>query len=49
MIFGHVKDLESTFAWLPKPLQLVVEHLKQTDFSALPAGNYDLQGKDIYV
>ncbi len=49
MIFGHVNDLESTFAWLPKPLKRVVEHLKQTDFSALPAGNYDLQGKDIYV
>jgi YhcH/YjgK/YiaL family protein len=49
MIFGNVKDLESGFAWLPKPLKLAVEHLKQTDFAALPAGNYDLQGKDIYV
>jgi YhcH/YjgK/YiaL family protein len=49
MIFGHVNDLESAFAWLPKPLKLAVEHLKQTDFAALPAGNYDLQGRDIYV
>lgn len=49
MIFGNVKDLESSFAWLPKPLKTAVEHLKQTDFNALPAGNYDLQGKDIYV
>ena len=49
MIFGNVNDLESSFAWLPKPLLLAVEHLKQTDFNALPAGNYDLQGKDIYV
>ena len=49
MIFGNVKDLELGFAWLPKPLKRAVEHLKQTDFSALPAGNYDLQGKDIYV
>lgn len=49
MIFGNVKDLESTFAWLPKPLKTAVQHLKDTDFSALPAGNYDLQGKDIYV
>ena len=49
MIFGHVNDLESSFAWLPKPLKLALEHLKQTDFNALPAGNYDLQGKDIYV
>jgi YhcH/YjgK/YiaL family protein len=49
MIFGHVNDLESAFAWLPKPLKLALEHLRQTDFSALPVGNYDLQGKDIYV
>ena len=49
MIFGHVNDLESGFAWLPKPLRLAVEHLRQTDFAALPAGNYDLQGRDIYV
>lgn len=49
MIFGHVNDLESGFSWLPKPLKLAVEHLRQTDFSTLPAGNYDLQGRDIYV
>jgi biofilm protein TabA len=49
MIFGNVKDLESSFAWLQKPLKIAVEHLKQTDFTALPVGNYDLQGKDIYV
>jgi biofilm protein TabA len=49
MIFGNVKELESTFGWLPKPLKLAVEHLKNTDFSLLQPGNYDLQGKDIYV
>jgi YhcH/YjgK/YiaL family protein len=49
MIFGHVNDLESAFSWLPAPLLLAVEHLKKTDFAALPVGNYDLQGKDIYV
>ncbi|MDP2680930.1 MAG: YhcH/YjgK/YiaL family protein [Rhodoferax sp.] len=49
MIFGNIKDLESSFAWLPKPLKFAVEHLKTTDFAALPAGNYELQGKDIHV
>ena len=49
MIFGNIKDYESGFAWLPQPLKTVIEHLKQTDFEALPVGNYDLQGKDIYV
>lgn len=49
MIFGHVNDFEKAFFWLPRPLKIAVEHLKQTDFSCLPAGNYDLQDKDIYV
>lgn len=49
MIFGNIKDLESSFAWLPEPLKIAVQHLKTTDFEALPAGNYELQGRDIYV
>ena len=49
MIFGNIKDYESGFAWLPQPFKTVIEHLKQTNFQALPVGNYDLQGKDIYV
>ncbi len=49
MIFGNVKDLDTSFAWLPAPLKTAVEHLKTTDFAALPAGNYELQGKDIIV
>ena len=49
MIFGHVNDLESGFAWLPHALKTALVHLKTTDFAALPAGNYDLQGRDIYV
>jgi YhcH/YjgK/YiaL family protein len=49
MIFGHIKDLESSFAWLPEPLKIAVQHLKTTDFVALPAGNYELQGRDIHV
>lgn len=49
MIYGNVKDLESSFAWLPKPLKTAIEHLKATDFAALPAGNYELQGKDMRV
>ena len=49
MIFGHVNDVETNFSWLPQPLMTAVQHLRQTDFMALPAGNYDLQGRDIYV
>jgi YhcH/YjgK/YiaL family protein len=49
MIFGNVKAPESSFAWLPKPFRTAIEHLRQTDFNTLPAGNYDLQGRDICV
>ncbi|OQW89252.1 MAG: hypothetical protein BWK72_04730 [Rhodoferax ferrireducens] len=49
MIFGNIKDLETSFAWLPTPLKTAVEHLKTTNFASLPAGNYELQGKDMVV
>lgn len=49
MIFGSIDHADEICRWLPAPLQTAVKHLKATDFGALPAGNYDLQGKDIYV
>lgn len=49
MIFGHVRDLEAGFAWLPEPLQFALRHLKETDFSTLPNGPYELRGRDIHV
>ncbi|HXP96503.1 MAG TPA: YhcH/YjgK/YiaL family protein [Telmatospirillum sp.] len=49
MIFGNVHHAQDMAGWLPAPLRTALEHLKKTDFGALPAGNYDLQGKDIYV
>ncbi|PKU25633.1 YhcH/YjgK/YiaL family protein [Telmatospirillum siberiense] len=49
MLFGNVHHAGDMLAWLPAPLQTAIEHLRTTDFKALPAGNYDLQGKDIYV
>jgi biofilm protein TabA len=49
VIFGHVKDLEASFCWLPQALKTALVHLRDTDFDALPAGNYELQGRDIYV
>ena len=48
MIFGNIRDYES-FAWLPEPLKIAVNHLRNTDFAALEPQNYELQGRDIYV
>lgn len=49
MICGHINDLASGFSWLPAPLRRAVAHLAETDFSTVPAGNYDLEGEDIRV
>jgi biofilm protein TabA len=49
MIFGSIHHLDEALPWLPAPLRTALSHIKATDFMALPVGNYDLQGKDIYV
>jgi YhcH/YjgK/YiaL family protein len=49
MIFGHIAHLQDLLPAVPPALRTALSHLRDTDFAALPAGNYDLQGKDIYV
>lgn len=49
MIAGHLTQLREILPLVPPPLRLALQHLNDTDFGALPAGNYDLSGKDIYV
>ncbi len=49
MISGHIGQLQDLLPMVPAPLRLALQHLRDTDFTALPAGNYDVQGKDIYV
>lgn len=49
MIYGNIHNMSDVFLALPVPLQIALRHLQTTDFGVLPAGNYDLQGKDIYV
>jgi biofilm protein TabA len=49
MISGHIGQLQDLLPMVPAPLHLALQHLRDTDFTTLPAGNYDLQGKDIYV
>jgi biofilm protein TabA len=49
MISGHIGQLQDLLPMVPAPLHLALQHLRDTDFTTLPAGNYDLHGKDIYV
>jgi YhcH/YjgK/YiaL family protein len=49
MISGHIGQLQEILPLVPPALRVALQHLKDTDFNALPAGAYDLSGKDIYV
>jgi YhcH/YjgK/YiaL family protein len=49
MIAGHISQLDEMLPLLPAALRRALVHLRDTDFAAKPAGNYDLEGKDIYV
>lgn len=49
MIFGHLKDVATEYCWLPRALKKALQHLHDTDCTKLPPGNYELEGKDMYV
>jgi YhcH/YjgK/YiaL family protein len=49
MIFGHIAQVDDILVCLPDALKTVIGYLQDTDFSSMPAGSYDMQGKDIYV
>jgi biofilm protein TabA len=49
MIFGNIDNMEDLLPTLAPPLRTALQHLATTDFHALPTGNYELQGSDIYV
>ena len=49
MIAGHLSQLDELLPVVPAPLRRALVHLRDTNFEAKPAGNYDLEGKDIYV
>ncbi|NYZ13886.1 YhcH/YjgK/YiaL family protein [Azospirillum sp. RWY-5-1] len=49
MLFGNVHTLQDMAGWLPEPIRIAVEHLRDTDFLAMPVGNYELRGQDIVV
>jgi biofilm protein TabA len=49
MIFGHISQLQDILPAVPRALATALAHLRDTDFNRLPAGNYDLDGKDIRV
>ena len=49
MIFGHVRDLESGYAWLARAAALRARIPQADGFRRLAAGQYELRGRDIYA
>lgn len=41
MIFGHINDLGAMKPWLPAPIVLALDFLKNADYSASPGGRED--------
>lgn len=49
MIFGDIENLNYMYKILPGPIKSVVDYLKNNNFNNMKAGNYEIQGKDIYA
>jgi biofilm protein TabA len=49
MIFGNIHNMQDLLSVQPVPIQTALKYLASTDFGALPAGSYELQGRDIYA
>lgn len=48
MIFGNLKNLGDITIY-PEAIQKALSYLKEHDFTDMPSGNYELQGKDLYA
>lgn len=49
MIFGHIQNWEHDRLFLPAPLVKGLEYLKNTDFSKLSDGRYEIEGSLIFA
>lgn len=49
MYFGSIKNLEKDKKILPPPLIKSLEYLKQTDFSQMEIGKYEIEGSQIFA
>ncbi len=49
MFFGHINQLANAEALYPAPIVKALRHLQATDFSKLDAGQYEIDGRDIYM
>ena len=48
MIFGNLENL-GNITMYPEAIQKALSYLKEHDFTDMPSGNYELQGRDLYA
>ena len=48
MVFDHIKNAHLYYALHPR-FQKAFEFLKKSDIHTLPAGNYEIDGEDVFV
>jgi len=49
MILGHISQLDDVLPVIHPAFCRALEHLRDADLERCPAGNYELEGKDIYL
>ncbi|MDK2789443.1 MAG: biofilm protein TabA [Epulopiscium sp.] len=49
MIYGDIKNTDYIDKVYPLPLVKAINYLKNTDFSSIKAGKYEIEGQDIYA
>ena len=48
MVFDHIKNAHLYYALHPR-FEKAFDFLKKTDIATLPAGNYEIDGEDVFV
>lgn len=49
MLSGNVKDIENIMPYLEERLKKALEYIQKTDFSVVENGEYEIDGRNIFV
>lgn len=49
MITGHINDIGKILPYLSNSLQKALQYLAVTDFSSMPNGEYEIDGREIFA
>lgn len=49
MISGNKKDIEKVLPYVSERLRTALQYIAETDFSVLPNGEYEIDGRNVFV